>query len=253
MAERRPNEPLAWIFMSHASADLRQVRRVRNYLEDKGAAPLLFHLLGLRLPEEFWPVIEREIEARNFFLLCNSEAAEKSEWVRRERDTVHRLARQRAVRIAEIDVSQPAFDAAALDAFVLKTRVYLSFHGDDWPVVDQLVPALEQAGFSVYELHKHLTPSDDLHATMETEISGTAVAGFFVFLASASSVAVQAFSHELVTAERLGCRIVPLFLDPPAALPAGPIRDIVIRHPGVEAAGDAAAGVRKLVDELLRL
>src|SRR5262245_21003171 len=45
----------AWIFVSHASADLANVRKVRNYLEEKGAAPLLFHLRALTNPTEFWP------------------------------------------------------------------------------------------------------------------------------------------------------------------------------------------------------
>jgi len=52
-ADREP----AWIFVSHASKDLANVRKVRNYLEDKGAAPLLFHLKAMRTPEQFWPLI----------------------------------------------------------------------------------------------------------------------------------------------------------------------------------------------------
>lgn len=55
----------AWIFISHSSVDLPMVRQVRNYLEGRGAAPLLFHLLSLKHSEEFWPLIEREISARN--------------------------------------------------------------------------------------------------------------------------------------------------------------------------------------------
>ena len=67
-----PSEP-HWIFVSHSSADLKQVRVVRNYLEDRNSAPLLFHLKSLSNPEEFWPLIEKEIWARNFFSLLRQQ------------------------------------------------------------------------------------------------------------------------------------------------------------------------------------
>jgi hypothetical protein len=92
----------AWIFVSHASDDLVQVRKVRNYLEEKGASQLLFHLLALKEPEEFWPIIAKEIEGRNFFLFCESEIARTREWVRREREAVDAVAKIKPVRIAAI-------------------------------------------------------------------------------------------------------------------------------------------------------
>ena len=99
-----------WIFVSHASDDLVQVRKVRNYLEEKGASPLLFHLLALNEPEEFWPIIAKEIEARNFFLYCESEIARTREWVGRERAAVEAVRKTKAVRIGSIRV-----DGAELD------------------------------------------------------------------------------------------------------------------------------------------
>ncbi len=50
-----------------------------DYLESKNAAPLLFHLIALTNPEEFLPLIEREIQARSFFLYCESRAAKSAE------------------------------------------------------------------------------------------------------------------------------------------------------------------------------
>ncbi len=35
------------IFVSHASADIKMVRQVRNYLEERDTIPLLFHLVAL--------------------------------------------------------------------------------------------------------------------------------------------------------------------------------------------------------------
>jgi hypothetical protein len=70
-SQRDDNEryELPRIFVSHSSKDLVRVRQVRNYLEESDASPISFHLLALQAPEEFWPIIDREIEARNFFPL----------------------------------------------------------------------------------------------------------------------------------------------------------------------------------------
>jgi hypothetical protein len=110
-AEPRKN---SWIFVCHASADLANVRRVRNYLESKDASPLLFHLKALTDPVEFWPLIEREIQARNFFLYCDSPAAQASHWVKREREAVEAARRERPIRIGKVRVDEPEIDANSM-------------------------------------------------------------------------------------------------------------------------------------------
>src|SRR5262249_33871246 len=121
----------AWIFISHASDDLLRVREVRNYLESKGASPLLFHLKALAEPEQFWPIIEREIAARNFFLYCQSAVADQREWVRRERAAVEGAGRKRPIRVDSIRVDGGDLDFTKLDAFLAKTRVFPSYTGED--------------------------------------------------------------------------------------------------------------------------
>jgi len=110
-------ESRGWIFVSHSSEDLPQVRKVRNYLEERDASPLLFYLKALTDPQEFWPLIKREIQTRNFFLLCESQNAENSTWVQRERAAVEEARRQSAKRIGRLRVDQPELDRAALDEF----------------------------------------------------------------------------------------------------------------------------------------
>lgn len=85
-----------WIFVSHASEDLPRVREVRNYLEANGASPLLFHLLALDDPAEFWPLIEREITVRNFFLHCETNVSSRSR-LRNTRSRRSRFPRWNAV------------------------------------------------------------------------------------------------------------------------------------------------------------
>lgn len=114
---------LAWVFLSHASADLQKVREVRNFMEQKGAAPLLFHLRALSKPEEFWPLIKREIAARNFFLLCNSKAALASQWVQREQEAVTAISRQKPIRVGTISV-EDKIDFNGLARFLKNLRYY---------------------------------------------------------------------------------------------------------------------------------
>jgi hypothetical protein len=137
------------IFISHASADIQNVRRVRNYLEDAGAMPLLFHLMSLKKPELFWPVIRREIESRSFFLYCESSAAEASEWVQRERTAVESLARRRPIRHAKVRVDEIDLDLSALDGFVRQQTVYVSYAQADVLRVSRILRFLREFDFEI--------------------------------------------------------------------------------------------------------
>lgn len=94
-------------------------------MEERGAGPILFHLRALTQPEDFWPLIEQEIAARNFFLFCDSKAARSSPWVRRERETVKRIANSRAIRVGRVDLDAGDLDLDGLDRFLLNTRVFV--------------------------------------------------------------------------------------------------------------------------------
>ena len=78
----------AWIFVSHSNKDIEKVREIRNLLERGGANPVLFFLKCMENSEDddrlLWNLIEREIKARNFFLLCDSQNARNSDAVQRE-------------------------------------------------------------------------------------------------------------------------------------------------------------------------
>jgi len=120
-------QKVPWVFVSHAGTDLSKVRAVRNFMEDNGAAPLLFHLRSVREPERFWPLIEEEIKARNFFLLCDSAAARQSEWVQREWALVESISRQRSIRVGRISLDEREIDFAAITRFLANLRMYEIF------------------------------------------------------------------------------------------------------------------------------
>jgi TIR domain len=210
----------AWIFVSHSSADLARVREIRNYLEDKGASPLLFHLMALKDPEEFWPIIEKEIAARNFFLLCESEAADKSEWVQRERATVAAVEKRKPLRIGSIRVDTSELDRVGLDDFLAKTRVFPSFSQRDRPRVQPFLTAMGRAGFQVFD-ERSMPSGVDWRQTIERELEWAARTGWVVVFLSQDSLASQWAQNELRMGQSLGARFMPVLLErlDPALIP----------------------------------
>lgn len=240
-----------WIFVSHASADLKAVRLVRNYLEDKDASPLLFHLLALQHEAEFWPIIEREIAARDFFLYCESEAASNSPWVKRERDAVVKAVGRKPKRVSTIRIDVGELDLSSLDAFIATTRVYPSFSHGDRTLIRPYLDELVAQGFEVFDDLEMLAPGDKFAAVIESELRRAARNGWIVAFLTQRSLQSAWVQREIQFAMQLGAKFVPVSIDPGisiATLPT-PIRSIQ----ALDATTDPATGPVRLADALHRL
>lgn len=210
----------AWIFVSHASDDLPRVRKVRNYLESKGASPLLFHLKALAEPGQFWPIIEREIAARNFFLYCESTIAEDRKWVRREREAVEAVSRERSIRIGSIRVDEPELNLEKLDVFLAKTRVFPSFSHWDRQAVKPFILAMEQAGFQVFR-ELRMPVGANWQAVLQQELEAAGRDGWVVAFLSQSSIQSHFVNYEIGAGLALGAKFIPVAIEkimPPANL-----------------------------------
>jgi hypothetical protein len=203
----------AWIFVSHASSDLKNVREVRNYLESKDAAPLLFHLKALTDPDEFWHLIEREIQERNFFLFCESSAAEESVWVQKERAAVEASRKDGPKRIGRIRVDSIEIDQKTLDEFLSKTRVFASFSHRDRTAVTPFLKSLESAGFSVFDALTEIKVGDNWLEKIKSELDLAAANGWVVAFLSWSSIQSQFVQKEIEHAMQLGAKFVPVLLE----------------------------------------
>jgi hypothetical protein len=76
-----------WIFVSHSTKDIVKVRDVRNDLENHNCEPLLFRMKFLEnsaYAKFLRPLLEVEMEARQFFLYCRSKNSRASFWVQQE-------------------------------------------------------------------------------------------------------------------------------------------------------------------------
>ncbi len=90
----------AWGFVSHSNIDLVDVRKVRDEIERRDANPILFYLKQRVQTGQLDQLLKREIAARNFFLLCDSPAAQASNYVQAEFFHVNQL---RGKRIGKLD------------------------------------------------------------------------------------------------------------------------------------------------------
>jgi hypothetical protein len=202
-----------WVFVSHASADLGAVRKVRNYLEEKDASPLLFHLLALHHEEEFWPIIEREIVARDFFLYCESDAAARSPWVERERAAVERANVRKPKRIGSIRVDGSEVDFASLDAFIATTRVFPSFSHADRDLVRPFLDELEKRGFEVFDDLTMFTPGENFLAVIANELRRAAHSGWVVAFLTHRSLQSRFVQREIQFALSLRAKFVPVMIE----------------------------------------
>jgi hypothetical protein len=235
-----------WIFVSHASADLRVVRQVRNYLEEKGASPLLFHLRALTHQEEFWPIIEKEIAARNFFLYCDSEAAGKSEWVQRERRVIEALDPK--PRVGDIRVDQPGLDLVKLDRFLMSTKVFATFNRQDNDTVSPFLDLLEDSG---YILTLNRTPAARWAEDMDivNRIGATTRDGFVVVFLSSNAVESKWVELELRLAHDLGARFVPVLLERVASFPSS-YQSTVLAYQWFDATVDPSTALVRFLEML---
>ena len=197
-----------WIFVSHASQDIVMVRRVRNYLERNGGNPLLFHLRALEDPEEFWPLIEKEIQSRNFFLFCDSPAAQQSEWVRREREVAQKAAAINPKRMGRLDVSGSKLDKAALNDFLADRKVFLGFSQKDQELVTPFRTELAKAGFKIVNIDLDRMSGETLSKTIERSIRSVVTGGWFVRFISPISLESRWELQEAEIANRLGAKVV---------------------------------------------
>jgi len=78
----------AWIFVSHSNRDFKAVREIRNTLEGFGHYPILFFLKCISDDSEIDDLIRREIKARDWFVLCDSENSRASKWVQQEQEII---------------------------------------------------------------------------------------------------------------------------------------------------------------------
>ena len=192
MDDERPEADGAWIFVSHSHRDLKKVQQIRDALEKDGHKPLLFFLKCLqdddaRLPQ----LIKDEIEARTWFVLCDSDYARVSRWVQEERQMVE-LTKPTDTFVVidlakDLDVKQdgdvPPF-VRKLAPLLKRATVYLDYVTSDRHIALQINDALVEHDYRVHLDIKSLRANQLWQAVEKAALHDALEHGFVLLLLS---------------------------------------------------------------------
>jgi hypothetical protein len=171
----------AWIFVSHSHNDITEVRLVRDALEAKGHNPLLFFLKCLDDNSELDDLIRREIEARNFFLLCDSPNARSSRWVQKEVELIKSI-KGKVYRSIDLCGSwQDQVDA--IDDLSRQATVFMSFLRGDVVIAAEMARKLRAVDYHVLDVGD-ISPGSDWKGVIRGQIDTALANGVVVLLMS---------------------------------------------------------------------
>ena len=142
-----------YVFVSHSHLDLKEVREVRNFLEESGVEPILFYLRSMENGGEektklLRSLIYDEIDSREFFLYLDSEHAKNSKWVQEEVAYITKTAPDK-VFTASLKEGVDGIKRR-LRGFLRQMRVYISYSHKDFELMNKLKKALIANDFRVY-------------------------------------------------------------------------------------------------------
>lgn len=206
-----------WVFVSHSTKDVAAVYRVRDALERTGHHPLLFFLRCVREEDELDTLITREIEARNFFLYCDSPNARASRWVQRELEYIRGLP-NRVVHVVNL-ADDFALQLRALRKLSRAQTVFLSYAHVDESRVMGIATFLSRAEYRGV-LQSDIAPANNLGDAMHDMIAKAIDDGFVIVFISRASIASRWVAEETRIALQLGAgsprgraAVVPVLLD----------------------------------------
>ena len=148
-SDNSSKEVSSWVFLSHSNGDYDKVAILRDMLEEQKKRPIMFYLKCLENPayrKELERLLKREIDAREQFILCDSENARKSEWVQEEVKYIKSKGRKYQTIDIEAD---PESIRKAVSDFVNRDKIFLSYTYLDSSWARAISKALTKRGFSV--------------------------------------------------------------------------------------------------------
>src|SRR5574344_1740445 len=178
------NQNSAWIFLSHSSEDIDKVRLIRNEFEVYAQNPIAFYLRCLNDQDShdaamLLELLKREINVRNWFVNCNSPAADRSPYVQLERNYVKTLPGK---VIWDIDVTAPVdFIKTNVKQICQDLQVYLLYAHRDVEIEKNLKEALLQRDFNVWS-DLDFTAGSDWSKALANSLLSIAKLGFVLLL-----------------------------------------------------------------------
>lgn len=204
----------SWIFLSHSSRDIEKVRIIRNEFEKHKQNPLAFHLKCLRTDtqegcKELEDLIKREIDARDWFVFCESEAAKKSTYVNMEKEYVLNRGKK---KIYSIDMSLPIDEILKkVDEICVGVKLFISYQNESKHFVKILASELSNYDFDVW-YDERLISGESFNDTIANEIRQTSAYGFFIAIISEGYEQSYCCQIELPFAIMNNTKVIPILI-----------------------------------------
>lgn len=136
-----------WVFLSHSHKDYEKVRKVRDMLEDQHMRPLMFFLKCLNDYDEIDSLIKREIDCRTRFILCDSDNARKSDWVKEEVEYIK--SQDRIYETIDLDMPIEEIKEKLLD-FKRRATLFISYNRENQNLAKSVYERLCKYDFHVF-------------------------------------------------------------------------------------------------------
>ena len=211
---RKMKKDGGWIFLSHSHLDVEVVRRIRNLLESRGFEPLMFYLKCLSDEDEIESLIQREIDARDWFIYVESPNAQQSRWVQSER---RYIASKPGKKVFTIDAMGNLQDQVVHIARQLK--VFISGSHRDEALVSRIRERLLDNDLLVFD-PEDITPDVAAADWTKAAIDASAREGFVLLLVTEQSAASAWVQQEIAYSVECGSRIVPVYVGNASLNPA---------------------------------
>lgn len=184
-----------WVFLSHSHEDYEKVRKVRDMLEDQHMRPLMFFLKCLNDHDEIDSLIKREIDCRTRFILCDSENARKSDWVKEEVKYIK--SQDRTYETIDLDLPIETIKQK-LNEFKRKATLFISYNRENQKLAKMVYDRLSKFDFLIFVDMDLLRHGDDYLKTVISSLDNAAANGFIIALMNDRVLAAGSGSrHEI--------------------------------------------------------
>ena len=167
-----------FVFLSHSHLDYEKVIVVRDLLEKEGFRPLMFFLKCLEkegYEELTKTLIKEEIDNRHRFVLCDSQNAKESDWVKFEVE--HIKETNRPYETVNLDWPEEKI-AEAIERFKKRSTVFLSYPRKQAELARVVNEKLKQHDFKTFFDEDDLQVGDLYAEVIENGIAEASTNGY---------------------------------------------------------------------------
>ena len=183
--ESSPASIKSWVFLSHSNLDYERVTFVRNVLERNNKRPIMFFLKCIEKEEELSDLLKREIDARDQFILCDSENARRSKWVQDEVKYIK--SKGRVYQTINLYDPDEMIEMAVSD-FVDRSNVFITYSRRDLNLAKLVVALLRKNGFDVLYGLDSVEAGELLSDTISGALDIAGRSGYHLVLLSKTSM-----------------------------------------------------------------